>query len=144
MDGHEYVRINLAELYVLCKNPQPGKLDQRFVIRGIVHRSKRLDRVKQVALMRTMVFCCLADSFGVGFRVQAGPLDKLADGQWVEIYGTLKSSAKQLPDPHLHIEDMRYYELSESCVLVPSKIVAIADPGDPYIFECRTDEPFAF
>ena len=41
--------------------------------------------------------------------------------------GTLKSSAKQLPDPHLHIEDMRYYELSESCVLVPSKIVAIAE-----------------
>ncbi len=144
MDGHDYVRINLAELYMLCKNPQPGKMDQRFVVRGIVHRSPRLDRLQQFALLRNVVFCCLADSFGAGFRVQSGPLDKLADGQWVEVYGTLKRSAKQLPDPHLHIEDMRYYDLSESYVLVPTKVIAISEPEDPYIFDCRTDEPFAF
>jgi uncharacterized repeat protein (TIGR03943 family) len=144
MDGHEYVRINLAELYTLCKNPQPGTLDQRFVVRGIVHRNKRLDRLNQFGLLRTVVFCCLADCFGVGFRVQAGQLNKLADGQWVEVYGTLKRSARKLLDPHLHIEDMRYYDLSESCVLVPTTVIPITEPGDPYIFECRTNEPFAF
>ena len=144
MDGQEYVRINLAELYILFKSPQAGKLEQRYVVRGIVHRSKRLDRLQQFALLRNVVFCCLADSFGAGFRVQSDRLDKFADGQWLEVYGTLKRSAHQLPDPHLHIEDMRYYDLNESYVLVPSKIIPISEPDEPYIFECRTSEPFAY
>ena len=144
MDGQEYVRINLAELYTLCKRPSPGKLDQRFAVRGIVQRSKRLDRLNQFALLRNVIICCLADSFGVGFRVQSDRLDKLANGQWVEVYGTLKSLSQKLPDPHLQIQDMRYYDLSESHVLVPTKVIAISEPGDPYIFECRIDEPYAF
>jgi uncharacterized membrane protein YcgQ (UPF0703/DUF1980 family) len=144
MDGLEYIRINLAELYSLCKGPQSDKLAQRYVVRGIVRRSKPLNRLGQVAVLRNLVFCCLADSFGVGFRVKYDRLDELADGQWVEVYGTLRRLSQKLPDPRLHIKDMRYFELNDSHILVPTKIVRISEPEIPFIFEFRKCEPYAF
>jgi hypothetical protein len=144
MDGREYIRINLVELEFLCQDRQADKLAMSYVVRGVVRRSKRLDRLGQFALLRNVVVCCLADSIGFGFRVQDDRLKKVADGQWVEVYGTLKGLSQKLPEPGLHIREMRFTELSKSHILIPTKIIKIPAPEIPFIFDCKETEPYAF
>ena len=144
MNGLDYLRINLAELYVLCEKPEPQKMAGRYVVRGTVKRSEPLDRSGQFAIVRRAVFCCLADSVGIGFRVRYDRLDELADGQWVEVYGTLDNLSQELPEPGLHITEMPITLLSDWHILAPARVVPIEEPEVPYIFEIREAEPYAY
>ena len=144
MNGREYTRINLGELYMLCEKPQQDKMTGSYVVRGIVIRNEELDRLGQVALLRNAVFCCLADSVGMGLIVQPERLDELVDGEWVEIYGTLSALPRKLPDPRLRIREMHLAIVSESYVLVPTEVVRIKEPEIPFMFELREAEPYAF
>ena len=144
MDGIEYVRINLAELNILCAQAENRKPALHYAVRGIVKRDERLDRQGQFALVRNTVFCCLADSVGMGFRVQSSLLDELADGQWVEVCATVKGLSRKLPDPGLRIKGMNLMILSESHVLVADKVVRVNAPEIPYIIDIRSAEPYAY
>jgi uncharacterized repeat protein (TIGR03943 family) len=144
MNGMEYVRINLAELYSLCTKGDQEKLALRYEVRGIVKRTEQLDRLGQFALIRNTVFCCLADSVGMGFRVQYGHVNELTDGQWVEVYGTVKRLTEKLPEPHLNIKGMIVTVLSDSEILIPDKVVGTKEPQIPFILQMRRAEPYAY
>jgi uncharacterized repeat protein (TIGR03943 family) len=144
MDGREYTRINLGELYMLCKEQQQEKVTGGYAVRGIVERNEQLDSLGQFALLRNAVFCCLADSVGMGLRVQFDRLDELTGGEWVEVYGTLSTLPRKLPDPRLRVREMHLAVLSESHVLVPDKVIKIEEPEIPFMFEFREAEPYAF
>ena len=141
-DGVEYVRLNLAELYIMLDR---GRKDYpaNFVLRANLTRPSWLGGGTLVS--RIAVVCCLADSLNLGFQAQG--LDKIRDGKWVEIYGHLapldaagrKKSKSAQPDER---------ELSLRVVNPAQRIVAehvevIPTPDPPFLFEFREKEPFA-
>jgi hypothetical protein len=150
--GREYVKINLAELYLLCEKKDPVKMGKSYVVRGIIRRSRALDSLGQVALIRTAVFCCLADAVAMGFRMSDnlqndrgdGRMDELADGRWVEVYGKIESFPHKQPEARLHVQGLLPPVLSDSHCFVPDQIIPIKEPEIPYMFEFRKSEPYAY
>ena len=145
MNGSEYVRINLAELYLHCDEAKSGPSVMRYAVRGIVKRDPRMDRLGQFALVRNTVFCCLADSVGMGFRVQCGGrVDEFTDGQWVEVYGNVKGMPETMPDLGLRIKGMHLTVLNDTHILVADKAKGTKEPEIPYIIDIRSIEPYAY
>lgn len=68
----EYVRINLAELFLLERRDRPEELAGRYVFRGAVTRHPTLDAQGAVAVFRVSLYCCLADATAGGFAVRPG------------------------------------------------------------------------
>ena len=144
MNDTEYVKINVAELHLLCSETEDPELTLRYAARGIVKRDPRLDHQGQFALIRNTVFCCLADSVGLGFRVQYDHVDELSDGQWVAVYAIAKRPSEELPDPGLRVKGMNMTVLSESHILMADKVVGIKEPEIPFIINIRSAEPYAY
>ncbi len=144
MNGLEYIKINLGELYSLCEEPKPDKMARRYVVRGFVKRTKQMDRSGCFVILRSAVVCCLADSVGVGFRVKYDRPNEFEDGQWVEVYGTLGSLAQKLPAPDLRIKEIRLAVLCNSYILVPARIVTTEEPETPFMFQFSDSEPYGF
>lgn len=71
----EYVRINLAELFLLERRDRPDELAGRYVFRGAVTRHPTLDAQGAVAVFRVSLYCCLADATAGGFAVRPGVQD---------------------------------------------------------------------
>jgi hypothetical protein len=107
-------------------------------------KSRALADAGQFALMRVAVFCCLADAVAMGFRVAYDQPDEMADGQWVEVYGTLKRLPHRLPEPGLHMPGLFLSAVSDSYFLVPDVISPIQEPEIPFMFEFRKAEPYAY
>ena len=107
-------------------------------------RTKQTDRLGQFVLLRSAVTCCLADSVGVGFRVKYDRVDQLGDGQWLEVYETLRSLPQKLPTPNLRIKEIRLTVLCTSHMLVPDRVVRIEEPETPFMFMFRDTEPYGF
>ncbi len=144
LNGVEYIKINLAEIYQHCLDGKSDKIAGHYVARGIVKRTPALDRSKQIVIIRTAVVCCMAHAAPVGFRVHYSGQDEISDGQWIKIYGTLKKLPPDLPNPELHVRGLFFVRLNRSYGIVPSKIVKIPDPEVPYIFDFRSAEPYAY
>lgn len=68
----EYVRINVAELFLLERRNRPEELEGRYVFRGAVTRHPSLDARQSVAVFRVSLYCCLADATAGGFVVRPG------------------------------------------------------------------------
>lgn len=68
----DYVRINLAELFLLERRNRPEELAGRYVFRGAVTRHPTLDAQGAVAVFRVNLYCCLADATAGGFAVRPG------------------------------------------------------------------------
>lgn len=71
----DYVRINLAELFLLERRNRPEELAGRYVFRGAVTRHPTLDAQGAVAVFRVSLYCCLADATAGGFAVRPGVQD---------------------------------------------------------------------
>uniref|UniRef100_B8DQL9 TIGR03943 family protein n=1 Tax=Nitratidesulfovibrio vulgaris (strain DSM 19637 / Miyazaki F) TaxID=883 RepID=B8DQL9_NITV9 len=70
--GKDYVRINVAELFLLEQRNRPDELAGRYVFRGAVTRHPALDARGAVAVFRVSLYCCLADATAGGFAVRPG------------------------------------------------------------------------
>ncbi|MBZ2173184.1 hypothetical protein [Nitratidesulfovibrio sp. SRB-5] len=70
--GKDYVRINVAELFLLEQRNRPEELAGRYVFRGAVTRHPTLDAQGAVAVFRVSLYCCLADATAGGFAVRPG------------------------------------------------------------------------
>jgi hypothetical protein len=73
--GKDYVRINVAELFLLERRNRPEELEGRYVFRGAVTRHAALDARQSVAVFRVSLYCCLADATAGGFVVRPGAQD---------------------------------------------------------------------
>ncbi len=140
-EGREYVRLNLAELFILA-DQRPKDAPTRFVVQGLVRRSAKLDKLGLAAVSRLAVVCCLADAVEAGFLADLGDAPA---GDWVEVYGRLEI----LADPKAAKSPPRNPEaavsvLNEHYRIVPEAVVRVDPPQMPYIFEFRDKEPFAW
>ena len=144
LNGIEYIKINLGELYQLCLNAKADKIADHYVVRGIVRRTPELDGLGQFALIRTAVACCHPHAAPVGFRVDFNQSSDIRAGQWVEVYGTLKRLPPDLPNSNLHSIGLLFARFNRSYGIVPTRIVKIPQPEDPDIFEFRSAEPYAY
>jgi len=68
----DYVRINVAELFLLERRNRSEELEGRYVFRGAVTRHPALDARQSVAVFRVSLYCCLADATAGGFVVRPG------------------------------------------------------------------------
>jgi hypothetical protein len=144
MNDREYIRINLGELYQLGERPASERTTMAYVVKGRAMKSQALDEAGQFVLMRVAVFCCLADALGMGIRVNYDSLNGIADGQWVEVFGSMKRLPHKLPQPGLHTPGLFLSVISDTYILVPDKIIPIQEPHIPFMFEFRKAEPYAY
>ncbi len=139
--GREYVRMNLAELFLLA-DQRPTDAPARFVVRGVVRRSPALDGQGQALVSRVAVVCCLADAVAAGFLADLGHTPQ---GQWVEVYGRLEplgaaprsSDLPKTPEAAVTVCNERFRIDAEG-------VVPVSQPEMPYIFEFSEKEPYAW
>jgi len=144
LNGIEYIKINLGELYQLCLNAKTDKIADHYVVRGIVRRTPELDTSDQFALIRTAVVCCHDRASPVGFRVDYDRSPELRDGQWVKVYGTLKRLPPDLPNSNLHSIGLLFARFNRSYGIVPHRIVEIPAPEVPHILDFKVSEPYVY
>lgn len=145
-NGAEYLRLNLAELYIMLDKGRTD-LPPRFALRAVVVRTPELDARGHVLLKRTAVVCCLADSMELSFLVRGAGLEHAKSGDWVEVFGSLE------PLPASDADLLKATPKAEgpSLALTYPKSRIRADmveptpaPAFPYLFEFREAEPFAW
>ena len=171
-DGREYVRLNVAELYLLTETDGLTP-PQRFVTRGVVRRTPALDAAGEFALVRMSVICCLADAVAPGFTVRppgvppeveapggassaedspgGGQLaatlaaPSLPDGSWVRVYGRLEPLPEKAPHGDaVSLPGVIGTFVSHGWRIVPDRVEPVGPPEIPFIFEIRDAEPFAY
>ncbi|MCB2227351.1 MAG: hypothetical protein KQH53_11795 [Desulfarculaceae bacterium] len=145
--GHEYIKINLAELFLLAEQAPEAWADKRYVFRGQVVNTAKLSAKKHFAVVRLSVWCCLADAVWVGFAVSLPPGAELpGQGQWVRIYGRLVAR-QGAPDQSEAVMDKatnRLTAINSRCLFRSEALVPIKMPRPPYMFQTRQQEPYAY
>jgi hypothetical protein len=145
VNGREYIRINTAELYQLASQEDPERIGLDYVVQGVCRRTPELDARGEIVLLRVAVSCCLADAVGMGVRVAVEDPEKFTDGIWLRAYGRLEKrppAEERIRD--LKIKGVFLTVVSESHVLAPDEIEAVAQPGLPFLFDIRQAEPYAY
>jgi uncharacterized repeat protein (TIGR03943 family) len=144
LDGEEYIKINLGELYAISEKGLEEKRAARYVARGIVKRNPELDEIGQFVLLRVFIWCCFADAVAVGFRVQCDQPAEFLDGQWVRVYGQLQDLPSQLAEPTVQVKGILSKALHKTDGIVATRVEKVEPPPIPFMFEFRKSEPYAY
>lgn len=143
LDGHEYVRLNLAELFLLLDRHQ-AEVPARFTARGVVRRTPELDRLGLFVIERVAVTCCLADAVAAAFLVHGDP-SGLREGRWVAVYGRAEPlSDRSLARKILRTPGVSMTVVNEKFRIAAEAVTPIPAPDMPYIFDFHEREPFAW
>lgn len=142
-DGHEYVKINTAELYLLGE-AEPPPLGERYAVQGMALRDGTFDVRGEFALVRLSIVCCLADALAVGLRVSGVQTPDIPSGAWVRVLGRLVATDPASPTPALALPGVVTTMLSGRITLAAESVEVIEPPKIPYMFEFRDREPYAY
>ena len=85
---------------------------------AFVYREAGMDD-NQFMAARFTLSCCVADAMAIGMPVHAENAENFADGQWVQIQGTLQAGE---------------FRGATVPILIPSSIEAIEPPENPYLY----------
>lgn len=143
-NGAEYVRLNLAELYIMLDK---GRTDypKRFAMRVQLSEEPALKQLGLGVLTRTAVVCCLADSMQLGFLAQG--LKGMDTNGWLEIYGRLEPmdpAGEQALRAVAQGEGLSLKVVNPKFRVVVEAAEPIGPPSFPYLFEFREEPPFAW
>ena len=143
VEGREYVALNVAELLALqdLGGTQAG---EGFVLQGMVLHTPELDQRSLVAVARLFITCCLADAVGVAHLVRVDDPEAFANGTWVRAAGRLQTPEKVPAGAQVRVPGALAGRTGERFVLVAEQIETMPPTRLPYIFEVRSEEPFAF
>ena len=145
LNGREYIKINLGELYGISARGLEEKRAARYVTRGIVKRNPELDEIGQFVLVRVFIWCCFADAVAVGFRVQGDQPEKFPDGQWVRVFGKLQGlPSSQSAEPTVQVKGILAKALHKTDGIFATRVEKIEPPPIPFMFEFRKSEPYAY
>jgi hypothetical protein len=87
IDESRFPPENLQSLFL------EGELPKReFTTMGVVKRLPEFDEIGGFALMDSMMVCCAADMFGIGFFIRVDNLDEYEDGKVFVVCGKLEES----------------------------------------------------
>jgi hypothetical protein len=135
--GREFIRINVGELYDISAAHLEDKIGLNYLVQGYVSR-----KGDEAMLYRTALYCCFADSTAVAFRLKADAAKLPADGTWVQVYGRLEKTKPGKP-PKLDLGG-GFSSVNPDYALAAERIEEIPAPKPPFMFEWRTEEPYAF
>ncbi|GEM_PF-696138 len=122
--GSKFKTIDLIALHSSVREPKYNVSDSLFVTAGWIKRSSHLDRQGHVALVRPLVYCCLADAMVVGFRLNHYGKTDLPEG-WVNVLGRLRKVHPPLPTPNLQLGAARFSLINKYYVMEPIRIVPL-------------------
>lgn len=150
----EYIKINIAELYLIIDNPaKRSMLGEKFIFQGQIYEDPEFRDAGFFSVLRIAMVCCAADMVGLGFRVplEYQPAD-ISHGSWVNIRGHLvcDEPAPSLPDQENQedLSGMRNMPVSLSvrsdCRFIPDKITPIDQPDIAYIYFWNSEPPYYY
>lgn len=140
--GMEFVKINAAEL---LKGEQEGFVTagQAYAVQGAVIRTPELDEVGYIGLGRLNITCCFADSIGVVTLVKVADPQAHVHGTWARALGVLEEGAP-LPGKTIVLNGALTGVRSHELFLRALEVKEHPVEGVPFIFEVRSQAPFAF
>ncbi len=145
VNGREYIRMNLGELFDIASQPTPEFTNKAFAVRGFVYRTKELDAAGQFLLFRTALYCCFADSTAVAFRVRPPKGKALpASGDWLVVMGTLAQTENITDAPDPTIPGAPFASVQPEFALQADTLEKQQPPGMGLMYEWRHEEPYAY
>ena len=144
-NGKSYLKINTAELFYLLRKGNSEKMNEAFVVRGIVKKSPELERMGRFALLRVNMVCCIADAMAMGVTVSHPNLGELSDGEWVRVFGKMKPLPleQKLTEPPT-LDTIPYTMIYDKAVLRADAVEKISRPEAPYMFELPSDTEYHY
>ncbi|MFH1076721.1 MAG: hypothetical protein V1753_07800 [Pseudomonadota bacterium] len=145
----EYIKINLAELVDICERNDKKKLEDRYVIQGIVYKEPALETKGGFGLLRVVNWCCPTHLFANGFLTIYDSMYAIENDQWIKVYGKLQKAEHQDADDQ-KIDEKINTKLAPTSyivkkwVLVADKVEKTSPPSAPYITTWNTKEPFYY
>lgn len=133
-DNKEYLKLNVAELYImLSRKPEVAK-SINFMIRGLSFKNEELANSSEIALLRLMVNCCFADA--VPYFVKVVPTDdyEYNEYEWINVFGKIEITDENDPVGNFRLIAEKIAPISENLI----------DKHQIYIFEVRQEAPFAY
>jgi uncharacterized surface protein with fasciclin (FAS1) repeats len=118
IDQARFPQIDLQTLYS-SKNDYP----RQFMTIGFVKRLPVLDQDRSFALMNSIMVCCAADMFAIGFCVPSGEFDKFQDGDWVVVCGKLDRPQTQILVPNFRFGAAMISMLNKNFIIQAEKIL---------------------
>lgn len=142
IDGDEYIRINVAELYV---GEQEGTVTpgQAYAMQGTVLRTKELDQAGYIGLGRLLIQCCFADAVGVVSLVKVDDPGAYKEGAWARVAGVVEKGTP-FPGSSITVKGALTLVRSERFSLRAESVEETKMEGLPFIFEIRPAPPYAY
>jgi hypothetical protein len=143
MRGREFVKINLAELYMICRGFIGTHIDSLYVVVGKVDNHPMLKPKGQFGLYRVLVTCCALDAAAIGFRVQSDSTRNYPEGTWLKIFGRLQKVEPDGISKRIKLRDAPLTSFQDKYILAPESLEVIDKPRNPDIKSYKLKEPYA-
>jgi uncharacterized surface protein with fasciclin (FAS1) repeats len=123
VDQKKFPRKRLDEIFL--KNTNDKSLDdQSFTTIGIVKRLPILDEHRSFAVMTSVMVCCVADAFAVGFRVPYDQWEEAEDGQWIMVSGKLIQPGTIIDIPNFRFGMAMLSTIHNEFVIQPESVLS--------------------
>ena len=123
IDQTRFPQKDLPALY-LSEAEALYRTDASFTTVGVAKRLEVLDSHASFALMTTVMACCIADMFAVGFRVRSDDWEQIEDGQWIMVSGKLVQEQKEITLPNFRFGRAMLSSVHETYYLQPENIMS--------------------
>jgi uncharacterized surface protein with fasciclin (FAS1) repeats len=125
-DQIDQTRFPRRELQALCtsKAEEVYFAGASFTTIGVAKRLEALDAHGSFALMKSMMFCCVADAFAIGLRVPYEDWEGIEDGQWLMVCGKLVQEKTEITLPNFRFGMAMLSSVNRTYHLQPERIMA--------------------
>ncbi len=117
IDGNRFAQKKLQTVFTSKEMPR-----YEFVTMGVVKRLPELDEKSGFALMDSLMVCCAADMFGIGFFVPFDNPDEYNDGDVIVVCGRLERSDAPIQLDNFRFGNAMMSVVHEERVLQPEMI----------------------
>lgn len=145
VEGREYIRINLGELFDIATKRPPERIGLPYAVRGFAYRTQELDAAGQFLLYRTALYCCFADATAVAIRVQMPKGKALpSHGDWLVVMGALAPAQDITDKPDPTIPGSPFTSVQPEFGIRADRLEKQKAPGLGLMYEWRQEEPYAY
>ena len=125
-DQIDQTRFPRKDLQALCtsETEEMYRTDASFTTIGVAKRLEVLDTHSSFALMKSMMFCCVADAFAIGLRVPYEDWENIEDGQWIMVSGKLVQEETEITLPNFRFGRAMLSSVHKTYHLRPERIMS--------------------
>jgi uncharacterized surface protein with fasciclin (FAS1) repeats len=122
VDQKKFPRRNLDDLFL--KDTNDKLTDKKsFTTIGTVKRLPVLDESGSFAMMTSVMVCCVADAFAVGFRIPYEQWEKIEDGQLIMVSGKLVKPGTVLDIPNFRFGMAMMSTIHDEFIIEPESVM---------------------